>query len=101
MVREVDTTSYTSWRENQLRFIDTPFEEVLRGIGRKYNVNFEIRNEDLLSLRYTATFIDESIEEVMNNLMKISPIHYKIQYRTTINDKKYLNPKIIVSKRSI
>ena len=99
LVHEVAIDTYTSWKENKLRFNDTPFEEVLRRIGRKYNVKFEITNPDLLNLKYTATFIDESIEEVMQLLKKVSPITYKISNRTTINDKQYLKPKIVVGKR--
>ncbi len=99
LVREVVTETYTSWKENKLRFIDTPFEEVLRKIGRRYNVTFEVRNRDLLELTYTATFIDESIEEVMQMLKTVSPIKYKIYNRATINDKKYIKPKIVVDKK--
>jgi transmembrane sensor len=99
LVRDVPIDTYTSWKENKLRFDDTPFEEVLRRIGRKYNVVFEITNRDLLNLKYTATFIDESIEEVMQMLKDVSPINYKIINRTSINDKYYLRPKIVVGKR--
>jgi transmembrane sensor len=98
-IKSVIPETYTSWKENKLRFIDTPFEEVLRKLGRRYNVVFEVRNTDLLELRYTATFIDESIEEVMQMLKTISPISYKIYNRTTIDDNQYLKPKIIVYKR--
>jgi ferric-dicitrate binding protein FerR (iron transport regulator) len=99
IIKSVVPETYTSWKENKLRFIDTPFEEVLRKLGRRYNVVFEVRNTDLLDLRYTATFIDESIEEVMQMLKTISPISYRIYNRTTVNDSRYLKPKIIVSKR--
>jgi transmembrane sensor len=99
LVRDVATDTYTSWKENKLRFNDTPFEEVLRRIGRKYNVKFEITNRDLLNLKYTATFIDESIEEVMQMLKTVSPITYEIFNRTSVNDKKYLKPRIVVGKR--
>ncbi len=99
VVRDVNTETYTSWKENKLRFIDTPFEEVLRGIGRRYNVTFEVTSRDLLELQYTATFIDESIEEVMQMLKVVSPITYKIHNRTTVKDKYYLKPKIVVGKR--
>jgi transmembrane sensor len=98
-VRDVNTETYTSWKENKLRFDDTPFEEVLRRIGRKYNVKFEVTNRDLLDLKYTATFIDESIEEVMQMLKTVSPISYKIYYRTSVNDRQYVKPKIVVWKR--
>jgi transmembrane sensor len=99
-ISEVATDTYLSWKENKLRFNDTPFEEVLRRIGRKYNVTFEIANRDLLNLKYTATFIDESIEEVMEMLRTVSPITYKINNLTSINDKKYRRPNIVVGKRN-
>lgn len=100
VVRDVATETYTSWTENKLRLIDTPFEEALRRISRRYNVTFEIRNRDLLDLKYTATFIDESIEEVMQMLRTVSPITYKIYNRATLIDKQYLEPKIVINKRT-
>jgi transmembrane sensor len=99
LVHEVVTDTYLSWKENKLRFYDTPLEEVLRRLGRKYNVKFEIENRDLLNLKYTATFIDESIEQVMQMLKEISPITYKIYKRASVNDKQYLKPRIVVGKR--
>jgi ferric-dicitrate binding protein FerR (iron transport regulator) len=99
IVREVATETYTSWKENKLRFNDTPFEEVLRGIGRRYNVVFEVRNPKLLDLRLTATFIDESIEEVMGMISEVNPITYKIIMQTSLNDEKYLKPKIIIGTK--
>jgi ferric-dicitrate binding protein FerR (iron transport regulator) len=98
-VLDVNTDTYTSWKENMLRFNDTPLEEVLRRIGRKYNVTFEVTNRDLLDLKYTATFIDESVEDVMLMLKTVSPITYTIYYRTSARDKQYIKPKIVVGKR--
>jgi transmembrane sensor len=98
-VLDVNTDTYTSWKENMLRFNDTPLEEVLRRIGRKYNVTFEVANRDLLELKYTATFIDESIEDVMQMLKTVSPITYKIYYRTSVHDKQYQKPRIVVWKK--
>ena len=101
LLLDVNTDTYTSWKENMLRFNDTPFEEVLRRIGRKYNVTFEVTNRDLLDLKYTATFIDESIEEVMQMLKTVSPITYKIYYRTSVNDKRYIKPRIVIWNRKV
>jgi transmembrane sensor len=96
VIQDVKTETYTSWTENKLRLIDTPLEDALRKIGRRYNVVFEIRGHELLDLKYNATFIDESIEEVMQMLQSVTPIRYKIYKRTGLNDKKYLKPKIVV-----
>jgi transmembrane sensor len=99
IIKDVSTETYTSWKENKLRFIDTPLDEMLRKIARRYNVTFEVSDNTLLELKYTATFIDESIEDVMQMLKTVSPITYKIYNRTTINDKHYLKPKIVIGKR--
>jgi ferric-dicitrate binding protein FerR (iron transport regulator) len=97
MVKDVTIESFTSWKENKLRLNDTPFEEALRNIARRYNVTFEIQDTRLLELKYTATFIDESIEDVMQMLKRVSPIKYKIINRTSVSDKTYLKPKIVVT----
>jgi len=97
MVKDVTVESFISWKENKLRFNDTPFEEALRNIARRYNVTFEIQDTRLLELKYTATFIDESIEDVMQMLKSVSPMRYTIINRTTVSDKTYLKPKIIVT----
>lgn len=99
VVKNVATETYTSWKENKLRLIDTPLEEALRRIARRYNVTFEIRNSDILDLKYTATFIDESIDDLMQMLKTVSPIDYQICNRMTVDEKKYLKPRIIVEKR--
>jgi ferric-dicitrate binding protein FerR (iron transport regulator) len=95
-VKEVFTETYTSWKENKLRLIDTPMEEALRKIARRYNVVFEVQGKEILDLKYTATFIDESIEQVMQMLKTVSPIAYKIYNRTSVNDSKYQKPKIVL-----
>jgi transmembrane sensor len=96
IVRNVAIETYTSWKENKLRFKDTPMEEVLRRIGRKYNVRFELSSTDLLDLKYTGTFIDEPINDVMQMLSTVSPLTYKITYMTSVNDKLYTKPRITI-----
>lgn len=96
-VKKIHIEAYTSWKENKLRLSDTPLEESLRKIARKYNVTFNITDAKLLDLKYTATFIDEDIEEVMEMLKVVSPITYKISYRTGITDHNYIKPMILVA----
>lgn len=96
-IEKVHTESVTSWKENKLRLMDTPLEEAFRKIARVYNVKFSITDRRLLDLKYTATFIDENIEEVMEMLKVVSPITYDISYRTGITDKNYLQPMVVVA----
>lgn len=100
VVHDVITETYTSWKENKLRLIETPLEEALKKIERRYNVTFEVIDADILELKYTATFIDETVDEIMQILEGVSPIKYKIYNQTTAGDKKYTGPKIIVAKKN-
>ena len=99
-IREVTTDVYTSWKENKLRLKETPLDETLRKIARKYNVTFELTSQDLKKLSYTGTFIDESIDEVMEMLKSVSPISYIIYYRTKEDDSQYIKPRIVISLRN-
>ena len=99
LLRDVNVSIYTSWKENMLRFDDTPLEDVFRRIGRKYNVKFEISGVDMLDLKFTATFIDESLEDIMDMLKSVSPIDYKIYYRTSVHDKSYLKPRVVIFRK--
>jgi len=99
IVREIIPDVYLGWKENKLRFEDTPFEEVIIKLRRNYNVDIELLNNELLELKYTGTFIDESVEEIMKMFSLVSPINYKISYRTTENDMTYKKPIIVIWKK--
>jgi transmembrane sensor len=98
-VYDVSTHVYTDWKDNKLIFRDLPFEDVMKRLSRKYNVEIEIADPSLLDLNYTATFIDESIEEVMEMLAAVSPVSYSIFNRTTADDRQYVRPRIVVGLR--
>jgi ferric-dicitrate binding protein FerR (iron transport regulator) len=58
----------TAWVNNKLVFDNEPFEQVALKIERWYNVNMVIRDEALKSLRFSAVFEKESLQEVMEAL---------------------------------
>jgi len=100
VLHQVLTNTYTAWKENELRFMDAPLEEVMRKIGRKFNVDIEIENQQISNLKYTATFIDESIEEILQMLKMVSPIDYKIYKHPSAKDEEYRRPKIVISAKN-
>lgn len=95
-VNKVNTSLYTSWKENKLQFQDTPLKEVIVRLGKTYNVDIKLMNNSIIDYRYTGTFIDESIEEIMRMLSVVSPISYEIVYRANKNNQKYKNPLIMI-----
>jgi transmembrane sensor len=57
-----------AWVNNKLVFDNEPFEQVAFKIERWYNVNMVITDEALKSLRFSAVFEKESLQEVMEAL---------------------------------
>ena len=57
-----------SWRTKDLFFDNTPFDEVAAVVGKVYNVQFVIGDEELVSCPITVTFRDQSLNSVLNVL---------------------------------
>ena len=75
-VSSVDTEYYIQWQEGYFYFDNLPLIDVVRELGRWYNVNIEIRDNSLMS--YRLHFIAErnnSVDEVVENLNAFSYIN--------------------------
>jgi transmembrane sensor len=73
----VDTEKITAWKEGKLIFRDESFNDIVKKINRWYNVEIVIKDETLKSYSYQATFIDETLDEVLKLLELSAPIEYK------------------------
>ncbi len=68
----------TSWKNNELIFDDTPFEEVIRYLERWYGVNITIDQKMKKKHNYTFKIKTESLTELLKLLKVITPLEYKI-----------------------
>ncbi|ATL46973.1 hypothetical protein COR50_07120 [Chitinophaga caeni] len=79
------TVLETSWIHNRLDINDESLEEIITRLERRYNVNIKLKDKDLLHARYTGSFEQESISEVLDALRLSSPKPFKFkQEKTTI-----------------
>jgi ferric-dicitrate binding protein FerR (iron transport regulator) len=76
-VENTDVRTVTAWKDGKLSFRDEVFTEVVRKINRWYNVELIIMDEELRSYSYQATFLDETLDEVLKLLQHSAPIEYK------------------------
>jgi len=93
--REVVAEKYSSWKEGKLILRNDPMSEVVKRIGRWYNVEIELKEKELESYRYRATFEDETFSEVLKLLKLTSPIDYVEQQREMLPDGTFTKKKII------
>ncbi len=92
----VDIEKYIGWVEGKLIFIDDPIQDVVKKLGNWYNVDFKIKNNRLDSYRLTGTFINESLEEILNTISLTSPLEYRIINASLNSNGNYTKRKIIL-----
>ena len=64
-------------------------DDVVRRLGRWYNVDIRLEDTLLYDFKYTATFTNETLEQVLNLLKLSAPINYKITERKIDNDNSF------------
>ena len=93
-----DLDKYTAWREGRTVFDNDPIEIVADKFEKLFNVKVKIESKDLLQYRFTATFVNETLERALKILSISSPIHYKIIEAKKDSNGAYGKRTIILSK---
>lgn len=84
-IADVKVDKYTSWIDGILQFHNDPLEEVLKKLGRWYNITIEVNNPDVSNFPFTATIKNENLEQVVELLRFSTPFHYSIAKKGGIN----------------
>ena len=87
-VNEVNTRWYTSWKENKLVFINMSLKDLKTLLERKYGVDIQIVDKDILDYHYDGILKNETILEVLEILKHTLPIEYKIVGQNIVIQKK-------------
>jgi transmembrane sensor len=96
-----DVEKYNSWTEGKLVFRGDQMSEVARRIERWYNVKVELSDTQLEKYTFRATFIDDSLEDVLRFLSMTSPIKYTVIPSSLQSDGTYEKEKAIIHLRKL
>ncbi|RFM32981.1 FecR family protein [Chitinophaga silvisoli] len=75
---EIDTATTTAWIRGELIFQDAGLQQVLKVLQHKYAVHFDVKDTALFKRKYTATFRNNTIENIMQQLKLMSSFQYTI-----------------------
>jgi transmembrane sensor len=92
----VEASQYIGWTEGKLIFRNEGMQEVAERLGRWYNAEIRIEDEELLDHSFHATFIDEPLEEVLKYIALTTPYTYKILPREKNGDDIYEKKVVLV-----
>ena len=94
-----DVEPYIGWKDGRLIFKNESIVHIADKLGRWYNVEFEFKNEAAKQFTYTATFVDETLLQILDLLKIATPIDYKILPRKKQPDGTFSKQKIIINNR--
>lgn len=74
----VDVSEYISWTKGVLEFYETPVSEILKKVGRYYNVQFESSPEIPLNAQTCSgkLFLSNNLDSVMTSISVLSSTNY-------------------------
>ena len=78
MLSNVDVAKYTSWVNGTLLFHNDRFEEVLKRLGKWYNITIEINDYEVKDFLFTATIKNENLDQIVDLLKYSTPFKYSI-----------------------
>ena len=95
---EGNIDKFIAWKDGRMVFDNAPISEVTKELSRKFNVDIEIA-DNIKSLTYTVTFIDDPIFLILDLMTETTPITYKQFSRTKLPDGTFSKQKIRIEKR--
>jgi len=93
---ERDMDRYTAWREGKIVFFDDPVEKLVSRLENWYNVDIEIADSSLMAYHFTATFSQESLDQVLKYLSISTPINYRFVSLPNTDGRDAQQKKIIL-----
>lgn len=77
--KEIDTEKETSWKEGKLVFDREPLSSLTIKLERRYDVHFIFEKESLKNYKYTGTFKDLLLDQILEAMHYSSPIDFTIK----------------------
>jgi len=93
-----DVDKYIGWKDGKLVFDNDPIEQVTQRLSRMFNVDIQVKS-DVKEFKYTVTFVDEPLFQILDLLTVATPIKYRALPRTKNPDGTFSKQKIIIERK--
>ena len=96
---EADLNKYTAWTNGKIILSNDPVNTVIQKLENWYNVDIELADKRLEKYRFTGTFIDEPLEQVLSILNLTSHMQYIIIPAQKLMDNSFSKRKVILKSK--
>ena len=97
--RTENTDKYISWKDGRLVFCNDPLNQIAKRLSRWYNVDIILKDPQLSQYTYTATFVDETLPQVLALMKLATPINYRIYPRVKQKDGSFSSLKVVITMK--
>lgn len=95
-VAVADTYVETAWKEGKMVFRREKLDKITEKLSRKFGVTIRLEGDKLKEYEYTATFTDETLDDILDLLTRSAPITYRITKQKQLEDKTFTQREIII-----
>lgn len=95
-VHPTDTYVDIAWKDGKMIFRRAKLDQIAEKLSKKFGVDFKLEDEKLKEYEYTATFIDESLEDILDLLKMSAPITYTIQRQKQLNNDTFTHKEVVI-----
>ncbi len=89
----------TAWKDGLLVFKNERVEDIAKKLARWYNVEVEISNEKVKAFTFTATFMDETLPQVLDLMTLATPVNYQLTLRVKLPDGSFSKQKVLIGMK--
>jgi len=98
-VSPADTYVETAWKDGKMVFRREKLDKIAEKLSRKFGVDIRLEGDRLKAYEYTATFTDETLEDILDLLKRSAPITYSILKQKQLDNETFSRKEIIIKLR--
>ena len=88
-IADADTYVETAWKDGKMVFRREDIKNIATRLSRKFGVTIEVKGNIVENNRFTATFTNESLENILELLKHSSSIDYSISKQKRLYDETF------------
>lgn len=95
---QVDTYVETAWKDGKMVFRREKLETIAQKLSHKFGVIIQIEGDALKNYEYTATFTDETLEDILDLLKRSTPMTYSISRQERLDNNTFTQRVVTIKK---
>lgn len=96
-----DLFKYTAWINGRIVFYGDPIQTVVKKLAKWYNVDIVIADKKLEGYKFTGTFINEPLEQILNILSMTSQMTFTTEPIVKQTDNSMSKRRIILKSKNL